>query len=143
MEASEIKKHMDEFEKTINIEEYFLKYPVDMLVTFNDDNIKTKLQENVDQVFKFKKLLFISEAKYNELEDLYDEVISDQFDWYKFEYDKSLNTLEIKEFYIRKDPKVKQIKRFLNKQKIRMNFFKLCLDCFLNQGERMRDYLKK
>jgi len=142
MEISELEKHMDNYEKSIGIEEYFLKYPVDMLMSFNSENIKEKIKDNVVQLFNFKKLFLIADSKYIEMEDLYQEVISEQFDWYKFEYDRSLSTVEIKEFYIHKDPKVKQIKRLLVKQKIQKNFFKLCIESLLNQGDRMHDYLK-
>jgi len=143
MEISEIEKHLDEYEKTIGVEEYLLKYPVDMMMTFNNENIKDKIKDNVAQLFNFKKLFLIAESKYIEMEDLYQEVISEQFDWYKFEYDRSLTTDEIKEFYIHKDPKVKQIKRVLVKQKIQKNFFKLCIESLIKQGDRMRDYIKR
>jgi len=142
METSEIEKHMDDYEKSIGIEEYFLKYPVDMLMNFNTKNIKEKIKDNCVQLLNFKKLYFIAESRYIELEDLYQEVISEQFDWYKFEFDRSLNTDEIKEFYIHKDPKVKQIKRLLVKQKIQKNFFKLCIESLLTQGDRMHDFIK-
>lgn len=142
MEVSEIEKHMDSFEKEIGIEEYLLKYPIDMLMNFNTENIMDKLKDNAVQLFEFEKLFLKAEAKSIELQDLYQEVISEQFDWYKFEFDKSLSTAEIKEFYIQKDPKVKQLKRLLDKQKIQKNFFQLCIKSFLRQGDRMHDYIK-
>jgi len=142
MEVSDVEKHVDEFEKYIGIEEYLLKYPIDMMMDFNVENIKEKLKENILQLFKFKKLYLKSEAKLVEMEVLYQEVISEQYDWYKFEYDRSLSTMEIKEFYIQKDPKVKQIKRLLDKQKIQKNFFQLCIESLVIQGERMHDFIK-
>lgn len=142
MNPQEAEKHLDEFEKTINIQEYLLKYPIDMLLSFDINNIKEKIEENIKQIYKFESLFLVSEFKYTELKSIYDEVISEQFDWYKFEYDRSLSTDEIKEFYIKKDPKVKQIKRLLDKQKIQRDFFKLCINSFLRQGERMHDYIK-
>jgi len=142
METSEVEKHLNEFEKVIGIEEYLLKYPLDMMLSFDINNIQDKIEENIKQVFRFETLFLKAESKYLEMKDLYDEVLSEQFDWYKFEYDRSLNTEEIKEFYIRKDPKVKQIKRLLDKQKIQKDFFKLCIKSFLRQGERMHDYIK-
>jgi hypothetical protein len=142
METSEIEKHMNEFEKSMDIESYLLKYPVDMLMDFNVENIKEKLKDNPKQLYNFQILYLKAKAKVIELEDLYQEVISEQFDWYKFEYDRSLSTLEIKEFYIHKDPKVKQIKRLLDKQKIQKNFFQLCIESFKNQGDRMHDFVK-
>jgi hypothetical protein len=142
METSEVEKHVDDFEKTIGIEEYLLKYPVDILLDFNIDNIKDKLKDNVAQVYKFEIRYLKAKAKYDEIMSLFDEVRSEQFDWYKFEYDKSLSTLEIKEFYIHKDPKVKKLKRLLDKQNIQKNFFKLCLRSFINQGTRMHDFIK-
>jgi len=122
--------------------EYLLKYPIDMMLSFNNENLLDKLKDNCDQLVRFEKLFLIAEAKYIEMEDLYQEVVSEQYDWYKFEFDRSLNTAEIKEFYIRKDPKVKQIKRLLDKQKIQKNFFELCIKSYLRQGERMHDYIK-
>lgn len=142
METSEVEKHLNEFEKVVGIQEYLLKYPVDMLLSFDLNNIKEKIEENIKQIFKFETLFLTSEARYLEMQALYDETLSEQFDWYKFEYDRSLSTQEIKEFYIRKDPKVKQVKRLLDKQKIQRDFFKLCISSFLRQGERMHDYIK-
>jgi len=142
MEISEFEKHMNEFEKNIGVEEYLLKYPIDMMLTFNEDNINQKLIDNIEQLGKFEILYLKSETKHIEIIDLYEEVMSEQYDWYKFEFDKSLSYAEIKEFYIQKDPKVKQIKRLLVKQKIQKNFFKLCINSLIRQGERIHDYIK-
>jgi len=142
METREVEKHLDEFEKVVGIQEYLLKYPIDMLLSFDINNIQSKIEENIKQVFKFETLFLISDSKYIELKSLYQETLSEQFDWYKFEYDRSLSGNEIKEFYIKKDPKVKQVKRLLDKQKIQRDFFKLCISSFLRQGERMHDYIK-
>jgi len=142
METSEIQKQIDEFEKNIGIEEYLLKYPIDMLLEFNNKNIKEKLKENSIKLYEFEKLYLENQIKFLKLQDLHHEIVSEQFDWYKFEYDRSLTTDEIKEFYIHKDPKVKQIKRLLDKQTIRKNFFKLCIKSFINQGRLMHDYVK-
>lgn len=142
MEISEIEDYLTDFEKSMGIEENFLKYPIDMLVEFNEDNIKEKIKENVKQIFKFKKLYYIAESKYIELLSLQQDIIGQQYDWYKFEFDRSLSMNEVKEFYITKDPKVKQVKRMLIKQQIQKNFFKLCIDSFIIQGERMHDFIK-
>ena len=142
MEISDIEKHVDEFEKHIGIEEYLLKYPIDVLLSFNESTIKEKLKENVDLYFKYKVFDLKSTARLIELEALYHDITSEQYDWYKFEDTRSLTTAEIKEFYIRKDPKVKQIKRLVDKQKIQKNFFQLCIESLVTQGERMHDFVK-
>lgn len=142
MEISEVEKHLNEVEKNIGLQEYLLKYPIDMLMGFNKENLKQKLEENAVKLFDFEILLLKAEARYIELKDMYLEVLAEQFDWYKFEYDKSLSTAEIKEFYLQKDPAVKKIKRLLDKQIIQKNFFELCIRSLIRQGERMHDFIK-
>jgi len=142
MKVSEIENKLENFIKSNKLEEYFLKYPVDMLLDFNKHNIKEKLEDNSNQIFKYKKLLFKATTKYNEIKTLHEEIIGNQYNWYKFEYNKPLTNEEIIKYFIKRDPQYTNTKRLLNKQKIKKEFFQSCVDAFINQGNRIHDYIK-
>ena len=70
MEISEIKNLILDLNENIIIEEFLLKYPIDILASFNETNYKEKLLDNNNHFFKFKKLKILSEFKYKKLKSI-------------------------------------------------------------------------
>lgn len=140
MELSEIEDNLSEFWKLNGIEEYFLKYPIDMILDFNKTNIKEKLIDNTIQINNFKKLLLKAELKYKEFENVYQISMGEQYNYYKNNTPSSDS--EIENYHLAIDSKIIGLKQIQNKLKTKRDFFKTCIDTLIIQGERMHDYIK-
>lgn len=141
MREEDVQKHIDEFQENMNLDELSLQYPIDLMLGFNKDNIEEKIRECAGQIAKFKMLHLKEYIKLQELQNILDRTICEQYDWYKFEHDRTLTKSEIESYYIPKDVKVTKLKRIVTKQNIRTDFFGICVDGFKHQLEMMHDYI--
>jgi hypothetical protein len=142
MELSEIKELIDGIDENINVEQFLLQYPVDQMVEFNEDNVKQKLSDNCMNIFKFKKLKILSEFKCKKIKSILEKCKSEQFEFYKYHFEKPLRTEEIIEFYFPRDEKIIKIEENLELENLKINFFQSCIEIFLEQSKRMIDLIK-
>jgi hypothetical protein len=142
MELSEIKELIDGIDENINVEQFLLQYPVDQMVEFNEDNVKQKLSDNCMNIFKFKKLKILSEFKHKKIKSILEKCKSEQFEFYKYHFEKPLRTEEIIEFYFPRDEKIIKIEENLELENLKINFFQSCIEIFLEQSKRMIDLIK-
>jgi len=138
----EVSSELCEFWELDGVEEYFLKYPIDYDVPIKEDNIKEKLLDNLKQLTKYEKLYLKSLERYIELRNIYKVTIAEQYDWYLYNFNKPIKPVEIKPYYLQKDPKIKNINKILTKLKLKRDFFKLCVDNYKLQSQQIHDYIK-
>jgi hypothetical protein len=67
-------------------------------------------------------------------------LIGQRYDFYRFEYDKELQKPEIEKYYIPKDKMVVQMKNIMMKQKIRVDFFKVCVNGLKSSQWNMKTF---
>lgn len=110
------------------IEELKKEYPILDQVSFNEFNVVEKLEENMKWRIKYQELyehhLFI----YKKIEEKYDELKGRRYDYWKFESDRRLQKSEIEDYYLPQDKKLMEFREILEKQKIKVDFFKLCME---------------
>jgi hypothetical protein len=80
-------------------------------------------------------------AEYEHMEILYDKLAGERYDWYRFESERELDKTEIKNYYLPKDKKIIKMKNIMARQKVKVDFYKMCLQGMEQQGWRMKSYL--
>jgi hypothetical protein len=123
------------------VEELREKYPIEKEVSFNEFNISEKLQENMTLKIKYQELYDKENFLYKELQNKYDILVGQRYDFYKFESDRNLTKTEIEQYYLPKDKKIRQLKEILKKQEIKVKFFEICMRSIDNLYWRIKAYL--
>jgi hypothetical protein len=119
---------MKQEERDALVEELKEQYPIHNQVCFNEFNIGDKLQENMKLRVKYQELYEHELFKYDKLKEKFDILQGQRYDFYKFESDRNLTKTEIEQYYLPKDVKLRKLKEIIEKQELRMKFFKLCMD---------------
>lgn len=109
------------------------EHPITELIQFNDINLQQKVQENTFMIVKYRDLWQREKAVLDELIDLYDKLVGERYDYYKFEQDKELTKPEIEKYYLPKDKKILQMKKIMRRQEIKVGFFEICFKAFEKQ----------
>jgi hypothetical protein len=123
-------------------EELMKEHPILDMVSFNDMNIQEKLKINSYQVAQYSNLLSASKREYELLEEKYNALLGMQYDHYKFEMDKELTKVEIERYYLPQDKKVRQMKRILDDQRVRIDFFESCVRGLKQVGWNMKTFME-
>ena len=127
---------MDEREK---IKEELLKeHPILEMVSFNELNVQDKLKDNAFLLVKYQELYNTENSIYEELLEAYDALVGSRYDHYRFDSDKAITKPEIEKYYLPKDKRIRQMKHILSKQKMRVDFFDLCVKGLGKQGWNMK-----
>jgi len=137
--AEEPKSEKELREEIINA--LYEEYPIDEMVKFSELDLQEKLKVNSFWIVRFRDLYNRALSEYEHLEDLYEKLIGERYDWYRFESEKELDKYEIKNYYLPKDKKIIKMKKILARQKIKVDFFKMCLQGMEQQGWRMKSFI--
>lgn len=137
---TEQKKSEKEIREEI-LQDLYAQFPIDEMVKFSELDIQEKLQENPYWIVKFRDLYNKAMAEYEHLEILYDKLTGERYDYYRFESERELDKTEIKNYYIPKDKKVVKMKNIMARQKVKVEFYRMCLQGMEQQGWRMKSYL--
>lgn len=129
---------MEEYDKII--EKLKNEHPIEEEVSFNEFNLYEKLEKNAFLLVQYGEFLNKERAEYEYIEGLRDKLIGQRYDYYRFEYDKSLQKTEIEKYYLVKDEKIIKMNSILNKQKARVDFFEICVSALTKQGWNMKSY---
>ena len=119
----------------------YAEFPIDEMVKFSELDLQEKLQENPFWIVKFRDLFNRAQAEYVYLETLYEKCVGDRYDYYRFESERELDKFEIKNYYIPRDKKIIQMKNILARQKVKVDFYKMCLQGMEQLGWRMKSYI--
>lgn len=131
---------MKESERNKIYEQLEEDYPIEDVVSYNEFNVQDKLQKHAYILIEYNRLYNVENAK---LEDLYDklEVLTcKQYDHYRFEHDRELTKVEIEKYYLPQDKKIRQLKRLIEKQKVRVEFFETALKGVEKMGWNMKTF---
>jgi len=142
--SEEENKEEKKTEKQIREEilmDLYAEFPIDEMVKFSELDIQENLQENPYWIVKFRDLYNKAMAEYEHLEILYDKLVGQRYDYYRFESERELDKHEIKNFYIPKDNQIIKMKNIMARQKVKVDFYKMCLQGMEQQGWRMKSYL--
>jgi len=132
---------MKQEERDALIEELKEQYPIHQQVLFNEFTIGDKLQENMKLRVKYQELYEKEQFKYDKLKEKFDVLQAQRYDFYRFESDRNLTKTEIEQYYLPADKKLRKLKEIIEKQELRMKFFKLCMDSIDKLYWRMKQYI--
>jgi hypothetical protein len=132
----------DEENREIILKELKDEYPILKQCTFSEFTINEKLQENMKLRIQYNELYEHHKYLYDKLNDKKEELICDLYDHYRFEHDRNLSKIEIEQYYLPKHPKIKKMNKILEKQKLKMDFFKLCVSSLEKLYWNIQTYVK-
>ena len=128
-----------EYDKTI--EELNKEHQIVEEIKFSEIDIKEKLEKNAFLLQKYQGLFQKEKFILEEKEMLYDKLVGSVFNKLRFESEKGLTKYEIEKYYIPQDPKVIQMKKILNIQHARTDFFETCLISIKSQQWSMKGFI--
>ena len=124
------------------IKELLEEHPIDRIVSFSELDIHEKLSENSNTLVKYMELLNAEREQLYKTTALRDKIVGEQYDHYKFHYDKELKQSEIEKFYLPKDPKVIKANELVNRQSWRVDFFTMCVKAIDKLSWSMKSFLE-
>ncbi len=143
--SDETKAVIEKIREELNEDKLFGKleeqYNVYDLLTFNEFNLKDRLERNAFHAKDFK-LKFLQEmAKVEQIRDRLDKVTGEKYIALK-EGAVSLTKTEIEKYYLPKDEEILQLKGLLRKQEIRAKYFEAVSKAFETCGWNMKSYIE-
>lgn len=131
---------MEDIERNKIYDQLEEEYPVEDVVSYNEYNVQDKLQEHAYILMEYNKLYNIENSKLENLYDKLEVLTGKQYDHYRFEYDRELTKVEIEKYYLPQDKKIRQLKRLIEKQKVRVEFFETALKGLRSMGWNMKTF---
>ena len=110
-------------------------------IKFSEISIREKLEKNSFLLQKYQGLFQKEKFILEEKEMLYDKLVGSVFNKLRFESEKGLAKYEIEKYYLPQDPKVIQMKKILNMQQARVDFFETCLISIKSQQWSMKGFI--
>jgi len=136
-----IKKVQAEIDKDKVISELEAEYDISDLLNFNEFNIGEKLQWNAYLVEQFRMLYISEKNKLKKLETNFNKIAGEKYDYYKYKDGRDLNKPEIERYYLPSDPELVKMKRIIQLQEARVDFFEALAEAFKSQGFNMKSFL--
>ena len=124
------------------LQELLREHNIEEMVKFDEFSIQEKLQNNAYKIVQYKELYIREKIQLDKLISLKEKIIGEQYDYYRFSYDKELRPQEITTYYLPKDEKIIQINKIIRKQEQRVEFFNLCVDALSKQAWNMKSFIE-
>lgn len=116
------------------------KFPITEQVKFNEFDIHEKLEKNGNLLLMYSDMLIKEETYLESIEELMEKLIGNKYDHYRFESDKNLQKVEIERYYLPKDPDILKMKNIIAHQKLRVKFFKMCVNVLNKQQWNIKTF---
>lgn len=123
------------------LEQLKKEYPIDEQIKFNEFTIAEKMQENMKLSMQYTELLNHHQYILDKIMEKYDEVKCQRFSFYKLDYDSELTKTEIEQYYLPADEKLKKFNSVIEKQKLKVEFFKICVNAMEKIYWRMKTFI--
>lgn len=136
-----LNKIKSEIDENKILEELSKEYDVSELLSYNEFNVGEKLQSNAFYQEQFR-LLYISEKqKLTRIQDKFNEMAGQKFDYYKYQDARDLTKTEIEKYYLPSDKELIKYKKLIELQNTRVEFFSALAEAFKSQGFNMRVFV--
>lgn len=132
---------MTEVERNELIAKLREEYDIEKIVEFNEFTIQSKLQNHSLVLIQYDELLEKAKFNYNKVVELRDKIVGQRYDYYRFESEKNLQKGEIEKYYLPRDEKILAINTHIERQKIIVDFFTICVKALGQQGWNMKHFL--
>lgn len=119
------------------------KYPeINELMEFNEFNVGEKLEQNAFLQEKFR-LLYISEmSKLRRIEENFNKVAGERYDYYKYHDSRDLSKVEIERYYLPSDKELINLKKLIDVQQTITDFYLAVSDTFKSQGFNLKTFVE-
>ncbi len=124
------------------MEELYSEHPLDTICAFSELDIHEKLSRHSQMVVKYTELLNTERAHLDRVTALRDKIAGEQYDHYRWNFDKSLKPAEISTYYLPKDPKVIKANTLVQRQQWRVDFFSMAVKAINSQQWNMKNFLE-
>lgn len=133
---------MEDKEREEVLQKLLQEHNIEEMVKFSDYDIQDKLQQNAFQIVKYRELYLKEKNDLDKLNALKEKIVGEQYDFYRFHFDKELKPQEITTYYFPKDEKILKINSLIRKQQWRVDFFDICVDALGKMAWNMKAFLE-
>lgn len=141
-ENQTLKKIQSEINENEIISKLSQEYDIDDLLEFNEFTVNEKLQNNAYLLEQFRMMYIHEKQKYNKLEAKFNEKAGETYNYYKYEDSRDLSKVEIERYYLPTDKELIRLKKLLQLQETRVEFFEALMESFKSQGFNMRNFIE-
>lgn len=118
------------------------EYDIESEVEFNEFNLAEKIQNNSFILMKYNHKLIEEKSILEKLKDILEKKVGERYHYYRFNFDEELTKSEIEKYYLPKDDELKKIKKLINEQKIRVDFFETATKAIESQKWNMKNFIE-
>lgn len=129
---------MEDYKKLIK--DLIKDHPIFDLIKFSELNIQEKLMKNPYYIIKYKELYYKETSILNNLEIKYNKLLGIRYKYYRFNDNKEWKKAEIEKYCLPSDKFIIKMKKIIENQKIRVNFFENAYKGFESAGWRMKTF---
>ena len=130
-----------------NLEEKVLeklkeKFPIEEDLTFNEYTIQSKIEKHSYLLMKYHHQFINAKAKVNKLEEEYEKLVGEKYDYYRFNFEENLTKTEIEKYYLVKDKDILKLKQAIRIQTIVIDFFEMCVKELESMNWSIKSYIE-
>ena len=118
------------------------EYDIESEVEFNEFNLAEKIQNNSFILMKYNHKLIEEKSILEKLKDILEKKVGERYHYYRFNFDEELTKSEIEKYYLPKDDELKKLKKLINEQKIRVDFFETATKAIESQKWNMKNFIE-
>lgn len=136
MKDSEREVILRDLKKDFNIEDF---------IQFDEFNFREREERYTFELMRYDEQRMKEKMKFEDLESLYRKLKGKQFHYYRFGNGSGpyeLSNKEIETYYFVQDKKLIQMEKILQRQKLRLEYFEMCVRLLEKMGFRLREYLE-
>lgn len=112
------------------------------LLHFNELSIADQLQHHPYTLMQYQQQYVKEKTRLDELVELKERVVGKLYDKLRFHNDKALTTKEIEVYYVPNDADVRKVNSAINKQKVVVEFFEVCIKALDKMQWSMKLYIE-
>jgi len=99
------------------------EYKINDILEFNEFNFSEKLKQQPFLSEQFRLIYLKEKHTLMKIEDIFEKKQGELYDHFKFEGEKPLTKTEIERYYLPKDTKLSELKKYVLKQQLRVDYF--------------------
>lgn len=118
------------------------EYDIFDMLSYNEYNAMEKIERNAYYTEQFRLLWTTEKAKLWELNREYESKRGELYHYYRFESDLKLNKTEVEKYYLPQNEELNELRRKIEEQQVRCEFFEALHDAFKTQGWQLKQYIQ-
>lgn len=118
------------------------EYDVFDLLSYNEYNALEKIERNPYLTEQFRLLWTREKSVLWELNREFEKKRGELYHYYRFESELRLNKTETEKYYLPQNEELNELKKKIEEQQVRVEFFEALHEAFKTQGWQLKQYIQ-